>query len=185
MSVRTNRRTALALGGVAAGMVGMSYAAVPLYRVFCEVTGFGGTTRRADHAPDAVGARLVTVRFDASVAGGLPWDFAPTTREVQVRVGEERLIHYRAHNRANTPVTASATFNVTPHKAGPFFQKIACFCFTEQTLLPGQSIEMPVSFFIDPDFATDANVADVDSITLSYTFFRARGREPARNAAAQ
>jgi cytochrome c oxidase assembly protein subunit 11 len=178
-----NRRTALALGGVAAGMVGASFAAVPLYRLFCQVTGYGGTTQRADRAPVEPGARVITVRFDANVSGnGLPWSFAPVEREMRVRVGEEHLAFYRATNQARVATTGQATFNVTPFKAGPYFSKIACFCFTEQTLEPRQSMDMPVSFFIDPAIADDPNTADVDTITLSYTFFRT---EPAsrRNAA--
>jgi len=172
-----NRRTALALGGVAAGMVGASFAAVPLYRLFCQLTGYGGTTQRAERAPAAVpgeaGARIITVRFDANVSGnGLPWDFVPAERAMQVRVGEEHLAFYRATNRARVATSGQATFNVTPFKAGPYFSKIACFCFAEQTLGPGQSVDMPVSFFIDPAIAGDPGLADVDTITLSYTFFR-------------
>jgi cytochrome c oxidase assembly protein subunit 11 len=177
-----NRRTALALGGVAAGMVGASFAAVPLYRLFCQVTGYGGTTQRAERAPAAPGARVITVRFDANVAGNdLPWIFAPVAREMRVRVGEENLAFFRATNQARVATSGQATFNVTPFKAGPYFNKIACFCFSEQTLEARQSVEMPVSFFIDPAIASDANTADVDTITLSYTFFRA---EPANSSSA-
>ncbi|MBL8839788.1 MAG: cytochrome c oxidase assembly protein [Alphaproteobacteria bacterium] len=181
-----NRRTALMLGGVAATMAGASFAAVPLYRLFCQVTGYGGTTQRADAAPAAAAARIITVRFDASVSGnGLPWTFMPVERRVQVRVGEERLAFYRATNNAREATTGTATFNVTPFKAGPYFNKIACFCFSEQTLAAGQSIEMPVSFFVDPAILDDPNLADVDTITLSYTFFRVRTNPgAARNAAA-
>jgi cytochrome c oxidase assembly protein subunit 11 len=172
-----NRRTALALGGVAAAMVGASFAAVPLYRLFCQVTGYGGTTQRAERAPvrvaGAAGSRLITVRFDANVAGNdLPWSFAPVEREMRVRVGEENLAFFRATNQARVATTGQATFNVTPFKAGPYFNKIACFCFSEQTLEARQSLDMPVSFFIDPAIASDPGTADVDTITLSYTFFR-------------
>jgi cytochrome c oxidase assembly protein subunit 11 len=172
---RANARVAFVTGGVALGMVGLAFASVPLYRIFCQVTGYGGTTQRAEHAPEAAGERTITVHFNADIAGSnLPWIFAPVERDVTVRVGEERLIHYRATNRGATPVVGTATFNVTPAKAGIYFQKIACFCFSEQTLAPGESVDMPVSFFIDPDIVKDPNTRDVRNITLSYTFFRAK-----------
>lgn len=181
-----NRRTALLLGGAAATMAGLSFASVPLYRLFCQVTGYGGTTQRADAAPGVEAARMFTVRFDASVAGdGLAWSFAPVERAVRVRAGEERLAFYRATNNAREATTGTATFNVTPFKAGPYFNKIACFCFSEQTLASRQTVEMPVSFFVDPAILADPNLADVETITLSYTFFRARTNPgAARNAAA-
>jgi cytochrome c oxidase assembly protein subunit 11 len=172
---RANTRVALTFAGLAVGMVGLAFASVPLYRMFCQVTGYGGTTQRAEHAPEQVGQRVVTVRFNADVAGtNLPWTFAPVQHEVKVHVGEEKLIFYRAVNRGTTPVTGTATFNVTPAKAGIYFQKIQCFCFSEQTLAAGESVEMPVSFFVDPEIAKDPNTRDVQSITLSYTFFRAK-----------
>jgi cytochrome c oxidase assembly protein subunit 11 len=172
---RANARVAFLTAGVAVGMVGLAFASVPLYRMFCQVTGFGGTTQRAEHAPDAAGERIITVRFNADVAGtNLPWTFAPVQREVKVRVGEERLMHYTAVNRGKEPVIGTATFNVTPAKAGIYFQKIACFCFSEQKLDAGESVDMPVSFFVDPDIAKDPNTRDLDTITLSYTFFRAK-----------
>jgi cytochrome c oxidase assembly protein subunit 11 len=168
-----NRRTALALCSVGAGMFGAAYAAVPLYRLFCQVTGFGGTTQRAERAPAAPGTRIVTVRFNANVAGtDLPWSFAPVEREMRVRVGEENLAFYRATNHANIAITGQAVFNVTPFKAGPYFNKIACFCFAQQTLEARQSVDMPVSFFVDPAIVDDRSTADIDTITLSYTFFR-------------
>lgn len=172
---RANRRVALTVSGIVVGMVGLAFASVPLYRLFCQVTGYGGTTQRAEAAPGAAGDRVVTVTFNADVAGtNLPWSFAPVEREVKVKVGEERLVFYRATNKGSTPVTGTATFNVTPAKAGLYFQKIACFCFSEQTLAPGESIDMPVSFFIDPDMIKDPNTRDVQNVTLSYTFFRAK-----------
>jgi cytochrome c oxidase assembly protein subunit 11 len=172
---RANARVAFVTAGVAVGMVGLAFASVPLYSLFCQVTGFGGTTQRAEHAPAEAGERVMSVRFNADVAGSnLPWTFAPVEREVKMRVGEERLIHYRATNRGGEAVTGTATFNVTPAKAGIYFQKIACFCFSEQRLEAGESIDMPVSFFIDPDIARDPNTRDLDTITLSYTFFRAK-----------
>jgi cytochrome c oxidase assembly protein subunit 11 len=155
--------------------VGLAFASVPLYRMFCQVTGYGGTTQRAEHAPAEAGERVVTVHFNADIAGtNLPWTFTPDQNEVTVRVGEERLIYYRAVNHSNAPVTGTATFNVTPAKAGIYFQKIQCFCFSEQTLAAGESVDMPVSFFVDPDIAKDPNTRDLRNITLSYTFFRAK-----------
>jgi cytochrome c oxidase assembly protein subunit 11 len=176
MSERTpgrNQAVAVVLATVVAAMVGLSFAAVPLYRVFCQVTGYGGTTQRAEAAPGTMGARVITVRFNADIAPNMPWAFQPVEREVRVRVGEERLIFYAAKNRAAVPVTGTATFNVTPQKAGPYFDKVQCFCFTEQRLAAGQSVEMPVSFFIDPKIALDHDLDDVTTITLSYTFFPA------------
>ena len=172
---RANARVAFTAVGVVIGMVGLSFASVPLYRMFCQVTGYGGTTQRAEHAPAEAGERVITVHFNADIAGtNLPWTFTPMQNEVKVRVGEEELIHYRAVNKGSTPVTGTATFNVTPAKAGIYFQKIQCFCFSEQTLAAGETAEMPVSFFIDPDIAKDPNTRDVRNITLSYTFFRAK-----------
>ena len=189
---RANARLASVFVGIVVGMVGLSYASVPLYRMFCQVTGYGGTTQRAEHAPEEAGQRVVTVTFNADVAGtNLPWNFAPMQRDVQVHVGEEKLIFYRAVNRGTTPVTGTATFNVTPAKAGIYFQKIACFCFSEQTLAAGETVEMPVSFFVDPEIARDPNTRDVRNITLSYTFFRAKhdadkvARSPDNGAAAR
>ncbi|HEX6979541.1 MAG TPA: cytochrome c oxidase assembly protein [Alphaproteobacteria bacterium] len=174
-SNRGNVRVAVALGGVVAVMVALAFASVPLYRLFCQVTGFGGTTQRAAEAPAVVGDRIVTVRFNADIGGtNLPWTFEPVEHEVRVRVGEERLIHYRARNNGTEPVIGTATFNVTPAKAGLYFRKIACFCFEEQRLDPGEAVDMPVSFFIDPEIVKDPNLSDVNTITLSYTFFRAK-----------
>ncbi len=152
-------------------MVGASYAAVPLYKMFCQVTGFGGATRVATAAPDHAIDRVVEVRFDSNVAPGLPWSFEPEVRSMQVRLGDTKLVHFRATNHADRPVTAAATYNVTPGVVGSHFGKMQCFCFTDQTLQPGESIEMPVVFFVDPDMATDIDAASVSTITLSYTFF--------------
>ncbi len=172
---RRNTATGLVLLAVAAGMVGMSFAAVPLYRLFCQVTGFGGTTQTAKAAPAVAGKRIITVRFNANVNSQLPWRFAPIEPELRLRVGEQRLAVWRATNLSKEPVTGAATYNVTPAKAGKYFNKIACFCFEEQRLEAGQSVDMPVSFFIDPAIADDPNLAEVKTITLSYTFFRAPG----------
>lgn len=173
VTARRNLAAAALLFGTAAGMAGLAYASVPLYRLFCQVTGFGGTTRVAAEAPGAVAGRVVTVRFDANVARDLPWRFEPVVPAVKVAVGENVLAFYRARNVSNAPITGTATFNVTPHKAGSFFAKVECFCFTEQTLAPGETVELPVSFFIDPAILKDPEAEDVGEITLSYTFFRA------------
>ena len=164
--------TALVLSGLVAGMVGLSFASVPLYRLFCEVTGYGGTPRTSDvAAPGDVVAQVVTVRFDANVNRELPWRFRPEERQVTVNLGEERLTHYEAVNLSDRPVTGTATFSVTPYKAAQYFAKIECFCFTEQRLEPGESVSMPVIFYVDPVMLEDRNARDVTLITLSYTFF--------------
>jgi cytochrome c oxidase assembly protein subunit 11 len=165
------RLTAFVATGVIAGMLGLTAAAVPLYRLFCQVTGYGGTTQRAEQAPEAVADRTIRVLFNADVAQGMPWSFAPAAREVEVRIGEQSLAFYRAHNSGSRPITGTATFNVTPAKAGVYFSKIDCFCFTEQVLGPGQSADLPVSFFVDPAILDDPGTRDLRSITLSYTFF--------------
>ncbi len=171
---RRNRKLLVSLFGVVAGMVGLAYASVPLYSLFCQVTGFGGTTQRAEAAPGVTGGRTVTVRFNADVNTALPWSFRPEQTALRVRLGETGLAAYRAENRAAQPTVGTATFNVTPDKAGRYFNKIECFCFTEQVLEPGQSVDMPVAFFVDPALADDPAMEDVTTITLSYTFFRAK-----------
>ncbi len=176
-------------------MVGASFAAVPLYRIFCQVTGFGGTTQVANKDAAAVvakGKRMITVSLIGNVNAKLPWSFTPLRSKVSLRLGEHALVHYRATNASEDTVTGVATFNVTPHKAGPYFAKVECFCFTEQTLKPGESVDMPVTFYVDPDLAKDRKLADVTDIALSYTFFRAsklaenRGRSgPGTNSSAR
>lgn len=163
--------TLVALWGLVAAMGGLTFASSDFYQWFCRVTGYGGTTQVAKRAPDNVLERTMTVRFNADTASDLPWRFAPDQRQVTVKVGAETLAFYRATNNGRTPVTGTATFNVTPTKAGPYFSKIECFCFTEQTLAPGESVELPVSFFVDPAIAGDRGLDDVDVITLSYTYF--------------
>ena len=170
---RRNAPVALLLCGLVAGMVGLSFAAVPLYRLFCQVTGFGGTTQVAEVAPASASERLVTIRFNADVNPELPWRFQPEQPEVTVKVGEQGLAFYKARNISERPVTGTATFNVTPLKAGPYFAKVECFCFQEQRLVAGEEMEMGVSFFVDPAILEDRNLDDVKTITLSYTFFRA------------
>ena len=179
------------LGTVVAGMVGLSFASVPLYRLFCAATGFGGTTQRVAAAPNEVAGALVTVRFDADTAPELGWDFYPLVREVQVHPGERREVYFRAVNRSAAPVTGRATYNVTPLKSGIYFDKLQCFCFDEQRLGPGEKKDMGVEFFVDPDILRDPETQDVHTITLSYTMFRARdagapgaSAEPRRPAAA-
>jgi len=169
-----NRRIALYCATTVAVMVAGAFASAPLYDMFCRVTGFAGTPLRATQAPGATDATetLVTVRFNANVAPGMPWKFQPVQREMKVRPGEETLAFYRATNPTARPVMGTASFNVTPEKAGQYFNKIACFCFTEQQLGPGESVDMPVSFFVDPDMLKDPKTRDVLDITLSYTFFR-------------
>jgi len=174
--------TVILLLAVVAGMAGLSFASVPLYRLFCAATGFGGTTQRAAAAPEAVAKALVTVRFDTETSPDLDWEFRPLQQEIQVHPGEQTQVLFRAVNRSAEPVTGSATFNVTPAKAGIYFDKIQCFCFAEQHLAAGESRDMGVSFFVDPDLLTDAGTRDVRTITLSYTMFRVK--EPNRPGAA-
>jgi cytochrome c oxidase assembly protein subunit 11 len=169
-----NRATALVVVGTVFGMVGLSFAAVPLYRMFCEATGYGGTTQRAMVAPGPSGERTVTVRFNADIAPDLAWEFKPVQPSVTVRPGEETLVLFRAVNRSKYELVGTATFNVTPLKTGQYFDKIQCFCFTEQRLAPGESVDMPVSFYVDPAMLDDPNTREVDTITLSYTMFRAK-----------
>ncbi len=180
-SRRSNGATALLLVSVVAAMVGLSFASVPLYRLFCQATGFGGTTQRAAAAPAEKAAAVLTVRFDAETAPDLGWEFRPLQRAVTVHPGEEQQIFYRAVNKTTAPTTGSASYNVTPAKAGIYFDKLQCFCFTEQHLAAGESVDMGVVFFVDPDILTDPNTSDVRTITLSYTMFRAH--QPARPTA--
>jgi len=185
MSAGVDRRkelTAALLVAVVAGMVGLSFAAVPLYRMFCQVTGFEGTTQRAKAAPGEVAGRSLTVRFNADTDPALPWRFAPEQTAIAVKAGEQSLASFRATNLSKESVVGQAVFNVTPLKAGIYFDKIQCFCFSKQRLAPGESAEMPVVFFVDPDMLKDRNMDDVDTITLSYTFYRdkdAEGRDKA------
>jgi cytochrome c oxidase assembly protein subunit 11 len=163
-------------------MVGMSFAAVPLYRMFCQLTGYGGTTRQATAAPAQTGERVVTVRFDSNIANGLGWSFRPLQREMKVRLGEVGEVVFQAQNKAARAATGRAVFNVTPDAVGAYFNKIACFCFTDQTLAPGGTADFGVTFFVDPAYADDPELATITTITLSYTFFPATTGE-ARNTA--
>ncbi len=157
--------------GIVFSMAVLVAASVPLYQMFCQVTGIGGTTNTADYAPDVILDREVTVLFNSDINGQLPWKFKPVQRRVKVKVGEEALIFYKAVNESDNPVTGVATFNVTPFKTAYYFNKIECFCFTEQTLQPGEEVDMAVSFYIDPEFDEDEDVDEIKELTLSYTFF--------------
>ena len=182
MSGTRNRTTGLVLGGVAIAMIGAAFAAVPLYRIFCQTTGFAGTAQTAEAVPEAnpFEARSVTVDFNAHVSPDLAWSFKPKQRRINVRIGEPALAFYGATNLTARQIAGTATFNVTPNKAAAYFYKVECFCFSEQVLKPGESADMPVSFFIDPKFADDPHMKDVKTITLSYTFFRSEGLASAR-----
>lgn len=170
-SLNRNLKVASLCGLLAMGMVGLSYAAVPLYRLFCQVTGYAGTTQRADAAPGRSGEREITIEFDANAAPGLAWTFAPAQRRMTVKLGEQTLAFYRAENVTDAAASGQAVFNVTPGVAGRYFTKIECFCFSEQTLQARQSADMPVLFFVDPELAADPDLKSVKTITLSYTFF--------------
>jgi cytochrome c oxidase assembly protein subunit 11 len=166
-----HRRVAFACFVFVGAMVGASFAAVPLYDLFCRVTGFGGTPRFASTAPAAPIERRMKIRFDANVAPGLPWQFGPEAREVEVKVGETKLVHYAAANNGKNGTVGTATYNVSPPTAGAYFMKMQCFCFTEQTLASGEKMDMPVAFFIDPEIEKDPELKGLNTITLSYTFF--------------
>ena len=171
---RRRRQTVLACAAIVAAMAGMAYAAVPLYRLFCQATGFAGTPRVGTGPSAGLADRIVTVRFDANVAPGLAWRFTPETTEVTARLGETKTVFYRISNTARQATSGIATFNVLPDLSGQFFVKIQCFCFEEQTLEPGQTIEAPVAFYIDPALADSADLKRLDTITLSYTAFPAK-----------
>ncbi|MFL0670116.1 MAG: cytochrome c oxidase assembly protein [Erythrobacter sp.] len=176
---RRNARVGLMAAAGALAMLGLGYAAVPLYQMFCQVTGFGGTTMKASEADAARAAAIATgqrisVRFDASTSAGMPWAFKPTQPTQTVTIGQRDIATYVARNDGSKPITGMATFNVTPEQAGKYFNKIQCFCFTEQTLAPGQEVTMPVLYYVDPAMLDDPNMAGVQQITLSYTFHRTK-----------
>ena len=170
--------TALALVLLVVGMVGASFAAVPLYDLFCRATGYGGTTKVATEVPERVGEREMTVRFNADVNRDLPWRFRPTQSSVTVLVGEPTLAFYRVENTSDRLIVGTAAYNVTPFTVGKYFSKIDCFCFTEQVLQPGEIAELPVSFFVDPSIADDPKMDRISTLTLSYTFFEVDTLEP-------
>ncbi len=163
-------RTVLQLCGVVAFMVGLTVAAVPFYSWFCSVTGFGGATLTADEGSETILDQTIRVRFAANTASDMPWEFRPAVAHVDIRIGETGLAFYEAYNPTSQPIAGSASFNVAPFIAGGYFVKIACFCFEEQILLPGERVQMPVTFFVDPAIIDDAEARDIPAITLSYTF---------------
>ena len=165
-----NRQVGIRAALFGLAMLGLAFASVPLYRIFCQVTGFGGTPLVSNAAPGAV-AGEIGVRFDANLSGGLPWRFEPVERTVRIQPGARTIVNYRSTNLVARPTTGRAIFNVSPAQAGQYFNKIECFCFTEQTLKPGESVNMPVIFYVDPKIRDDATIGDIDEITLSYTFY--------------
>lgn len=173
IDLRRNRRVALISAGVALGMLGLGFAAVPLYRIFCQVTGFGGTTQRASAAEAQgvqVAGQMISVRFDGNVSNGMPWRFGPEQVHEEMRIGERKIAFYNAENLSNKAITGVASFNVEPEYAAKYFMKVQCFCFNEQTLGPGQKLRMPVLYYVDPAILQDKDAAAVKQITLSYTF---------------
>jgi cytochrome c oxidase assembly protein subunit 11 len=179
---RRNLRTGLYALLAALAMLGLGFAAVPLYRLFCQATGFGGTTQRASESDAAIaarmarsaGARTISIRFDASVDRTLPWTFSAKQVTDTVQIGQRDMAFFQATNNSSVPITGTATFNVEPEQAGKYFNKIQCFCFTEQTLRPGQTVDMPVLYYVDPAAAKDPAMQGVEQITLSYTFHEAK-----------
>ncbi|RDI58079.1 cytochrome c oxidase assembly protein [Microvirga subterranea] len=180
---RKMRRTVYACTGIVVGMVGLAYASVPLYDLFCKVTGFGGTPVVRANNSSEVADRIISVRFDANVSPGLSWRFSPETPEVKVKLGETTTVYYKVTNTGDKPATGIATYNVQPDLAGTYFSKLECFCFTEQTLKPGETIESAVVFYIDPRLVEDADIKDLSSVTLSYTYFPSKGGKPVAEAA--
>lgn len=174
---RSNRLIAGTCLAFFAGMVGMAYAAVPLYKMFCQVTGYGGTTQRVEQYSDRILDRDITVRFDANTAG-IPWDFKPVARDVTIKIGETTQASYTATNLFSQPVSGRATFNVTPELAGAYFNKVECFCFTDTALKPGETLDMPVVFYVDPAIIDVPELKNIKTITLSYTFFPKDGSLP-------
>ena len=170
--LRRDLLIAASCGVFVAAMVGAAYASVPFYNWFCKATGYGGTTQVASQAPGQVLGRMLTIRFDANVTPGLPWKFTPEQNEINVRIGEVATVHYKVVNETAREITAMASYNVSPPQVGSYFTKINCFCFTQQTLKPGEAREMTVVFYVDPEIAKDRDQDDLNTITLSYTFYR-------------
>lgn len=171
MAIKGPQKTVLQLVGVVALMGGLSWASVPFYDWFCRVTGFGGVTGVAEQGADTVLDQTITVRFDGSKERDMPWEFKPVQREMELKIGETGLAFYEAYNPTDRPIAGQASYNVTPYSAGGYFEKIACFCFTEQVLQPGERVQMPVTFFVDPEIVNDRDAKYVHTITLSYTFY--------------
>jgi cytochrome c oxidase assembly protein subunit 11 len=179
---KANRIVAAVCLSFFVGMIGMAYAAVPLYKMFCQVTGYGGTTQRAEKQyAGKVLDREITIRFDAN-ADGIPWDFQPVKRSITIKIGETAQAHYTATNRFDAPVTGRASFNVAPERAGAYFNKVECFCFTDQTLKAGETADMPVVFYVDPDIVNSPELKNIKTITLSYTMFQVEGNKPVASA---
>ena len=172
-----NTKTIGMVFGIVFLMIGLAFASVPLYRLFCQVTGFGGTTMRAESLPGTVLERKVTVHFDANTSRSMNWAFKPEKTSEEVKLGQQGLISFVAENKARIPTAGTALFNVTPDKAGQYFHKIQCFCFSEQILQPGEEMQMPVAFYIDPKMNDDPEMEDIQTITLSYTFFPSESEE--------
>ena len=170
-SLDPKHRTLAGLGTIVFTMVALSFASVPLYDWFCRVTGYGGTTLEADAGSDVILDQTINIRFDASISKDMAWEFTPVAREMTVRIGETGLAFYEAYNPTDRPIAGSASYNVFPFTAGGFFTKIACFCFEEQVLQPGERVQMPVTFYVDPEIVNDPDGKHIDSITLSYTFY--------------
>jgi cytochrome c oxidase assembly protein subunit 11 len=181
---QAERRNGVIVGACVAfvvGMVGTAYAAVPLYDMFCKVTGYNGTTKRVEQASDTILDKTIRVTFDANTSGDLPWQFTPVDREITPKIGETVQVNFKAKNLASVPTTGQAVFNVTPMQAGAYFNKVQCFCFTETTLQPGEEMEMPVVFFVDPEIVNTPETRDIGTLTLSYTFY---ARQPSKPVAA-
>jgi cytochrome c oxidase assembly protein subunit 11 len=171
---RRHRRVALTAAGAVAGMLGMAYAAVPLYQMFCRATGFGGVPQIASTESATRGQKIMTIHFDANIASDLPWTFEPEQASIKLRTGETATVFYKVKNRSNKTTVGLATYNVTPERSGLYFNKLACFCFSEQTLAPGETMDMPGVFYIDPAVETDEIMKSQESITLSYTYYAAK-----------
>jgi len=168
---QTHARTVVKLLSVVAVMTGLGFASVPLYDLFCRVTGYGGTTSTAEAGSDVVLDQTIRVRFDASTEADMPWEFSPPDAPMEIRIGETGMAFYTAYNPTDRPVAGTASYNVTPFSAGLYFSKIDCFCFTQQILAPGERVEMPVTFYVDPEIVEDADTRSIPAITLSYTFY--------------
>jgi cytochrome c oxidase assembly protein subunit 11 len=179
------KKTGVGLAGVAVVMLSLSFAAVPFYNWFCKVTGFAGTTSVADEGSDVVLDRTILVRFDGNVDHTIPWEFAPVVTTMELRIGETGLAFYRAHNPTDRVIAGTASYNVTPDQAGGYFTKIACFCFEQQVLQPGETVDMPVSFYVDPEIVNDPEGKFVREITLSYTFHQTDLPEQAASLTAE
>lgn len=176
-----NRRVGLIALSGALAMLGLGYASVPLYQLFCQVTGLGGTTQRASEAQASeikVASKTISVRFDGNVASGMPWEFGPEQVTQTLQIGARKMAFFKAHNLSPNAVTGIASFNVAPAAAGRYFNKVQCFCFNQQTLQPGQSVDMPVVYYVDPAILSDPDARDIEQITLSYTFHQVAEPEP-------